>query len=264
MPSALTPGVAGVVARRLDLPCAVAGFEPPVCRVHLKVLHMGPRWSLLMRTVPGRAPAVAEWANTHRPASVTIAPGIAPTFLRADFRELPAHWRWMTFARVHHIDLTPDGMASIFVQGTVQEVERLLDWTRQSPHPVHERPTRSGPGGPEMTPRQFEALSTAVALGYYEIPHRIDLRALAQKIGISVGSVSALLRRAEAAVITNYVDSRSQARWDPVDPTLPDGVPEVPMPAPAERSLEAAQAEPENLTRRPPGTHPSSFARVTR
>jgi predicted DNA binding protein len=55
--------------------------------------------------------------------------------------------------------------------------------------------------------RQFEALSTAVAMGYYEIPHRIDLRALAKTTGVSLGSISELLRRAEATILTHYVDS---------------------------------------------------------
>jgi hypothetical protein len=44
-------------------------------------------------------------------------------------------------------------------------------------------------------------------MGYYEIPHRIDLRALAKATGVSLGSVSELLRRAEGAILTHYVDS---------------------------------------------------------
>jgi hypothetical protein len=46
-----------------------------------------------------------------------------------------------------------------------------------------------------------------VQMGYYDIPHRLDLRQLAKQTGISLGSLSELLRRAEAAILTHYVDS---------------------------------------------------------
>ncbi|MFA5944017.1 MAG: helix-turn-helix domain-containing protein, partial [Candidatus Thermoplasmatota archaeon] len=69
------------------------------------------------------------------------------------------------------------------------------------------RPVLGGVGTMAISRRQFEALSTAVAMGYYEIPHRIDLRALAKTTGVSLGSISELLRRAEATILTHYVDS---------------------------------------------------------
>ena len=49
-------------------------------------------------------------------------------------------------------------------------------------------------------------------MGYYEIPHRVDLRTLATAAGVSLGSVSELLRRAEASILTHYVDS-SLVHW---------------------------------------------------
>jgi hypothetical protein len=54
-------------------------------------------------------------------------------------------------------------------------------------------------------------------MGYYDIPHNLDLRTLAATMGISLGSVSELLRRGESAVIMNYVDSLASAPWDPLE-----------------------------------------------
>ncbi|MHB8633733.1 MAG: helix-turn-helix domain-containing protein [Thermoplasmatota archaeon] len=211
------------MARRIDLPCALVGLEPPPCRVHLKFLRVGSGWTVLARTIPGRAPAVGHWLEAHHPDVVALAPGLAPQVLRAEFHVPPPYWaNWLNLIRVHHLDVTPDGMTSMFVSGTVLELETLLNWARQVDQSVFCRRTGAIPG---LTPRQADALNAAVALGYYEIPHRLDLRALAKNLGISVGSVSALLRRAEAAVILAYADTSAEARWDRAEPSFVDDTP---------------------------------------
>src|SRR6185369_14839445 len=107
--------------------------------------------------------------------------------------------------------------------------ERIIDMIRQLdlvphgftlPSDVRCRPVLDGGMEAPLSRRQFEALSSAVALGYYEIPHRLDLRDLAARTGISLGSVSELLRRAEGLVLTRYVDANLM-RW-PAPPTERD------------------------------------------
>lgn len=46
-----------------------------------------------------------------------------------------------------------------------------------------------------LTPRQAEILDEALAEGYFEIPRRITLTALAEKVGVAKSTLSGLLRR---------------------------------------------------------------------
>lgn len=212
---------------RIDLPCEQTGFLcPPPHDVHIKFLPNLPPlagWTLLAHATAGRPDALARWLAEHPGIEdVRVEPGLAPKLLRATVARLPPTWETASsFARVHHLDLAADGQASWFIEGAkadilsfVEDLEARqgvpLKATEVRCRPVHER--HRAP----ISRRQFEALSAAVAMGYYDIPHRIDLRALAAQSGISLGSLSELLRRAEAAVLTHYVDA-SLMGW-PVSP----------------------------------------------
>lgn len=158
---------------------------------------------------------LATWLRPHPGIEeVRAAPGIAPKLLRAKAETLPPEWATVaSFVKVHHLDLAPDGSASWFIEGARDRILALvqhLDGTSVAPlafNGIRCRPVQGDLGEAPLSRRQFEALSSAVALGYYEIPHRLDLRALALRTGISLGSVSELLRRAEGSVLTHYVDT---------------------------------------------------------
>jgi hypothetical protein len=213
----LTPAAGARVVRRLDLPCEAAGFERPPCHVQLRFMPVQDGWTLMVRTAPNKASAVAKWLQDARAARVTVAPGLAPRVVRADFEALPAPWQsLLSSLRVHHLGITPEGVASVFVEGTVEQVDALIESLHSQPG-ARCRPTILEPQPPKLTRRQIDALCTAVALGYYDIPHNLDLRTLAASMGISLGSVSELLRRGESAVIMNFVDSLASAPWDPLE-----------------------------------------------
>jgi hypothetical protein len=208
---------------RIDLPCEQTGFTTPPFDVHLKFLPSpadGAGWTLLAHAAAGKPDILARGLEQHPGIEkVRVAPGLAPKLFRASAAVLPAAWEAVaSFAKVHHLDLTADGQAAWFIEGVRDQVWALVQHleatkaTTASPASkgatpeVRCRPV-PGDGRAALSRRQFEALSTAVAMGYYEIPHRIDLRALAKATGVSLGSVSELLRRAEGAILTHYVDS---------------------------------------------------------
>ncbi|MEA3144218.1 MAG: hypothetical protein QOG31_1542 [Thermoplasmata archaeon] len=214
----LTPSSGARAVRRLDLPCTGAGFQKPPCHVQLRFLPVSDGWTLMVRTAPNKSSAVAKWLQEANAAKVTVAPGLAPRVVRADFESLPAAWQNLLSAlRVHHLGITPEGVASVFVEGTVEQVDGLIEALQREQPSVRCRQTILEPQVPKLTRRQIDALSTAVAMGYYDIPHNLDLRTLAATMGISLGSVSELLRRGESAVIMNYVDSLASAPWDPLE-----------------------------------------------
>jgi hypothetical protein len=204
-----------MVARRIDLPCQAAGFPTaPPCRLQLKFLPQGETWTLLALTEPGLTSQVSRWLLPFGPLEVLIAPGLAPKVLRAKFDALPAAWTQMlSTVRVQYVQLTPEGSASIFVEDSPDKVDGFVATLRLESFAVRQRKTQAGPAVVRLTARQLEVLALAVALGYYETPHKVSLRTLASKLGLSVGAVSELLRRGESLIITNYVDTLSAASW---------------------------------------------------
>lgn len=212
---------------RIDLPVEQTGFTTPPCDVHLKFLPSpatGEGWTLLAHAAAGKPDALARWLRPHANISnVRVAPGIAPKLLRATMATLPPEWATVaSFVKVHHLNLAPDGNASWFIEGVRDQVWSLVQHLEAvaGPKPMGATEVRcrpvSGRREAPITRRQFEALATAVSLGYYEIPHRLDLRALAARTGLSLGSVSELLRRAEGAILTHYIDS-SLMGWPVMD-----------------------------------------------
>jgi len=227
---------------RMDLPAAMAGFSPPPCHVHLKFVDIGDGTGrdgtgLLALTEAGKTGAIASWLETYGPTEVRIAPGLAPKFLEADFRELPKAWReLLSPLHVRHLELSPDGTASVFIQGPIPEIGRFIEAVQSGQPVVRFRKTKPAAEPVKLTRRQLEALSRAVALGYFEIPHKVDLRTLGKGMGLTHGAVSELLRRAEGLILTSYIDSLAEARWEgsadaakQEEPEEPgDGVPEPP------------------------------------
>jgi hypothetical protein len=199
---------------RIDLPCQQTGFSTPPCDVHLKFLPSGDGWSLLAHAAAGKPYQLARWLQPHPGIQdIRVAPGIAPKLLHAKAAELPPAWAQVAaHAKVHHLHLAPDGHGTWFIEGVRDQVWALvqrLEAGQTAPLAATEvrcRPVHAGRSRAPISRRQFETLSAAVALGYYEIPHSIDLRTLANRTGISLGSVSELLRRAEGAVVTHAPD----------------------------------------------------------
>jgi DNA-binding CsgD family transcriptional regulator len=135
--------------------------------------------------------------------------------LRANFDELPEDWEaLLSMAEGRFLELNPGGAASMFLEDTAARIEDLVESLEEETSDVRVREMQSGPREAGVTARQQEILSLAVAHGYYEIPHNLTLRDLAEKLDLSVGTVSQLLRRAEARIITSYVDALSESRWE--------------------------------------------------
>lgn len=59
-----------------------------------------------------------------------------------------------------------------------------------------------------LTDRQFAALETAVSTGYYEVPREGTVAEVAGELDCSTSTAGELLRKAEAAVLRDYVASR--------------------------------------------------------
>jgi predicted DNA binding protein len=58
-----------------------------------------------------------------------------------------------------------------------------------------------------ITSRQQKVLKSALELGYYDYPKRINTEELASTLGVKPGTVSEILRRAEKNVIRRYFEA---------------------------------------------------------
>lgn len=61
---------------------------------------------------------------------------------------------------------------------------------------------------PGLTDRQREALESAWAVGYYEVPREGDIEAVAAELDCAVSTASALLRRAESTLVADVLGER--------------------------------------------------------
>jgi predicted DNA binding protein len=59
----------------------------------------------------------------------------------------------------------------------------------------------------QITSRQEDLMRIAFDLGYFEFPKRINLEGLSTRLGISIGTLSEILRRGEKNILAKYFDS---------------------------------------------------------
>ena len=64
----------------------------------------------------------------------------------------------------------------------------------------------SGMTSPILTRKQSEAIAIAFSHGYYEIPRKTEVQEIAKDLGIKRVAMQERLRRAERAIIKEYVD----------------------------------------------------------
>jgi len=57
-----------------------------------------------------------------------------------------------------------------------------------------------------LTEKQWRALVTAYALGYYDVPKKIGLVQLAEKLDIAYSAVDVQLRRAERRLLNHMMN----------------------------------------------------------
>jgi predicted DNA binding protein len=56
----------------------------------------------------------------------------------------------------------------------------------------------------DLTTRQEQIIKMALEMGYFEFPKKIRLEELSERLGISAGTLSEILRRAEKNILTRY------------------------------------------------------------
>lgn len=179
---------------------------------------VGTRPATLFRVVGSLEPYRERIRDVETVADSTLTPVDADAFW-AFVRAEPTseEWDWiLAFARESVVVVPPvvytDAGAAVFeVLGDPDDLRALL---ADLPAGVDETVERVGGSDPRRSPgaalteRQREVLEAAVALGYYDVPREATLEAVAAELGIAGSTVSAHLRKAEAAVVREAVSGR--------------------------------------------------------
>lgn len=189
------------------------------------------KWTLLVHCAADRVLEVDRWLRRYGPTVVTPGSGSTPSVLRAEFAGGVTGWTGiLQTVKVRFLQIAPTGLASLFYEDDDLGIPLLLHVMRRDAKDVHDRPSFGGRDASRLTLSQYEVLSLAVGLGYYEVAPRADQREIAVQLGISAAEVSNLLDRGVANVVTSHVDSfmmtgmrdASFGLGEAVDPERPD------------------------------------------
>jgi predicted DNA binding protein len=103
-----------------------------------------------------------------------------------------------------------DGTVSISFAGTKSSLDRLISDLQQSYDiEIEGYGTYHGPRGwNRVTSRQYQALETAVEVGYYDIPRTGTMVDIADELECSESTASEHLRKAQSSVIKDFIIHR--------------------------------------------------------
>lgn len=119
--------------------------------------------------------------------------------------------RLFRHVRLDAAELLPNGNAVLELTASRWEIAtftRLLAQAGASPRLERVAPIQKPPS--LLTPSQDEAIRAAAAHGYYEIPRPLNLHDLAERMGVSSGSLSERLRRAEQRLVRRYIETHDE------------------------------------------------------
>lgn len=186
--------------------------DPPPARCHIRGYKTTRGWVLLLWAPDGPTDMILAWARAQTEGEEIDFGEIGERTVALRCEALPEKWR-MLFGSfdADHLILDPDGGARTRIEGPRNHVggfltEAGLETDTTSVTIVDaddgERPDDL------LTGRQNRALSRAAALGYFEIPRKIQLSELANQLDMSTSALSELLRRAQARLVTAYLENQ--------------------------------------------------------
>lgn len=195
----------------LDLTTRELGTDPPPSRCHLRAYKTTSGWVLLLWTPHGPTEAVRAWAKAQTTAEDLSLGRIGERTVGLRCAAIPTGWRDLFgLFDAQHLIMEPDGRARARIEGPREQISRYLDTmelqlatesVKVLPDPDEE--TRQ----PLLTEDQDHAIGRAAALGYFEVPRRIRLGELADELGTSKSALSELLRRAQARLVSAYLEN---------------------------------------------------------
>lgn len=202
----------GQVLVRVELSARDLGTDPPPSRCHIRAYKTVQGWILLLWAPRGPSEATRAWAKAQAPSEEIDFGEVSERTLALQCEALPAGWETLFgLFDAQHLILEPDGTALTRIEGSRDEVAEFLSGMELD---VSTESVRMAPDVDKrardaiLTDQQEHAIGRAAALGYFDVPRRIQLGALADRLGTSQSALSELLRRAESRLVSVYLDNQ--------------------------------------------------------
>lgn len=196
---------------QLKLTAGDLGVDPPPSRCHLRAYKTTTGWVLLVWTRHGPTEATRAWARAQAKTEEFSFGEVGRRTIAFRCDRLPAAWETLfgVFG-ARHLAMESDGTAQTHLEGSREEIGEFLtgletDLTAESVRAVE--PADDQVSDAILTAEQARAVGRAAALGYFEVPRRINLEKLAEELGTSTSALSELLRRAQGRLVSVYLDN---------------------------------------------------------
>lgn len=187
---------------RIELPLDALELPPPPVEIQLRFQVRNNQLLLLLQSPDASSEVVGSWASS-------LGPDRAFSHLREGkehrwliFEPIPRRWADLVARfELRQVTATPEGRARVVLVGDRRHLQGLIDEVRDVDlQSVKGLETEDD----VLSDRQESAVRTALAEGYYKVPRDISLTQLAEKLDLSVSSISELLRRAEGRIIAEH------------------------------------------------------------
>ncbi|MHC1609112.1 MAG: helix-turn-helix domain-containing protein [Candidatus Methanofastidiosia archaeon] len=105
---------------------------------------------------------------------------------------------------INKVEFTPTGMYIKLLVGTNCPFHELIQEFKDNGFEVEVIKKQSADLRDDLTPRQRKVLTAAFEMGFFDVPKRITLKELSEKVGVSASSADEIIKRAENKIISRY------------------------------------------------------------
>lgn len=192
-----------LIQARLEIPCSQLGLEPPPANVHIRLAPRPNGWLIYLWNRDGVRDPLLAWFGRHLEVQAMPGSPAQPRVSVLEARDLPASWTPLVEdLGVDLMVVEPSGVLRLSLRGPRSSLQRFVDGlSSEAGGATVEEVGPAKAAEPLLTDRQREVLVHALSSGYFEVPRRIRLKELSAELGLSEGSLSELLRRAEGRVL---------------------------------------------------------------
>ncbi len=105
---------------------------------------------------------------------------------------------------IDKVEFTPMGMYIKLLVGTNCPFHEIIQEFEDNGFEVNIIKKQSADLKDDLTPRQRKVLTAAFEMGFFDVPKRITLKELSERVGVSASSVDEIIKRAENKILCRY------------------------------------------------------------
>lgn len=209
------------VEAQVETRCTALGLDSPPSLCHLRLMALGPRWIVYLWNPEGHAPTMAAWLREQGDFERLQHASARERVIVFETDRLPPLWERLTDLTADEtMIIRADGSARIPLAGPRELVAEIF-WALSEDAETDLASIRltDEPGSESklLSDEQQKMIQTAYEAGYFDVPRRIQLSDLAEKVSKSQGALSEMLRRAQRHIVGSYLDDQEEREGEEPD-----------------------------------------------